>query len=135
MDSWSKEKWTKEISNHEVLVLVHQVFLDILTHSYFSLSNAALLILDECHHAQIKKDHPYSSIMREWYHKMKDERREVPRVLGLSACLVVKSVRPEKFHEEKNSLERIMDCKVETTEDLYEILQCKFLLLVAFVSL
>ena len=37
----------------QVLVLVHQVFLDLMTHSFFKLSDAALLILDECHHAQV----------------------------------------------------------------------------------
>ena len=83
VDSWPKERWTKEIANHQVLVLVHQVFLDILAHSYFSLSHAALLILDECHHAQVKKDHPYSSIMREWYHKLKGEGQEMPKVFLL----------------------------------------------------
>ena len=123
MDSWSKAKWFEEISSHQVLVLVHQVFLDVLTHSYFSLSHAALLILDECHHAQMRKDHPYSSIMRDWYHKLKTTGQQLPRVLGLSACLVVKSVKPEKFHIEKNNLEMIMDSKVETTDDLHAILQ------------
>ena len=37
-----------------MLVLVHQVFLDLMTHSFFWLSDAALLILDECHHAQVR---------------------------------------------------------------------------------
>ena len=37
----------------QVLVLVHQVFLDLMTHSFFKLSDAALLIMDECHHAQV----------------------------------------------------------------------------------
>ena len=123
MDSWSPAKWSEEISGHQVLVLVHQVFLDVLTHSYFSLSHAALLIMDECHHAQITKSHPYSTIMRDWYHMLKRMGQQVPRVLGLSACLVVKTVKPEKFRLEKNNLETIMDCKVETTEDLYAILQ------------
>ena len=34
-------------------MLVHQVFLDLMTHSFFKLSDAALLIMDECHHAQV----------------------------------------------------------------------------------
>ena len=38
----------------QVLVLVHQVFLDLMTHSFFQLSSAALLIMDECHHAQVR---------------------------------------------------------------------------------
>lgn len=102
MDDWGEEEWEKEISKHQVLlllllptppaqvlVLVHQVFLDLMTHSFFRLSSAALLILDECHHAQGTKSHPYSQIMRDWYHKLKEAGGKVPKVLGLSACLVV----------------------------------------------
>ena len=103
--------------------MVHQVFLDVLTHAYFSLDNAALMILDECHHAQLKKNHPYSSIMRDYYQRLKESGCHLPKILGLSACLVVKTITPEKFHEEKNNLESIMDARVETTEDLYEILK------------
>ena len=67
VDEWDEERWKEEISknqvNHvlrfchcsfQVLVLVHQVFLDLMTHSFFWLSDAALLILDECHHAQVR---------------------------------------------------------------------------------
>ena len=67
VDEWDEERWKEEISknqvNHvlrfchcslQVLVLVHQVFLDLMTHSFFWLSDAALLILDECHHAQVQ---------------------------------------------------------------------------------
>ena len=69
VDEWDEEKWKEEISKNQVncfvrfchcffsffqvLVLVHQVFLDLMTHSFFWLSDAALLILDECHHAQV----------------------------------------------------------------------------------
>ena len=67
VDEWDEEKWKEEISKNQVscflrfyhcffqvLVLVHQVFLDLMTHSFFWLSDAALLILDECHHAQVR---------------------------------------------------------------------------------
>ena len=46
-----------------------QVFLDLLTHSYFSVSGAAVLVLDECHHAQGAGDHPYTRIMVDWYRR------------------------------------------------------------------
>ena len=69
VDDWDEAKWSEEISENQVrrfpiifsysfffaqvLVLVHQVFLDLMTHSFFKLSDAALLIMDECHHAQV----------------------------------------------------------------------------------
>ena len=56
VDDWDEEKWKAEISQHQVLVLVHQVFLDLMTHSFFRLSSAAVLVMDECHHAQVIKE-------------------------------------------------------------------------------
>ena len=123
VDDWDEQKWRLETDKHQVLVLVHQVFLDLLTHSFFKLSNAALVVMDECHHAQSVKDHPYTRIMQDWYHQLKITGNSVPKILGLTACLMVKNVTVEKFHKEKKILEEVMDCKIETTEDLYEILK------------
>ena len=62
--------------------------------------------------------------MRDWYRPLKDtEPQSLPKVLGLTASLMVKSVTPDNFHKEKRILEELMDCKVETTEDLYKILK------------
>ena len=94
-----------------------------MTHSYFRISEASVIVMDECHHAQSNKDHPYTRIMKDWYHRAKEAGRELPRILGLTACLMVKSVAIHKFHTEKEILEDIMDSKVETTEDLYDIIK------------
>ena len=53
----------------------------------------------------------------------KEAGRSLPKVLGLTACLMVKSVTVDRFHQEKDKLEKVLDCKVETTEDLYAILK------------
>ena len=101
------------------------MFLDTLTHAYFKISDAALLIMDECHHAQSGKDHPYTRIMKDYYLPLKNNggSRSLPRILGLTACLMVKKVTKDKFHAEKKKLEDLMDCRVETTTDLYDILK------------
>lgn len=124
MDDWDEQKWRQELQDKQVLVLIHQVFLDLLSRRYFSLKQAAVLVLDECHHAQVERDHPYSCIMRDWYHNLKAvETDSLPRVLGLTACLVVKTVTVAKFRQEKHNLEKILDSTVETVDDLYEILK------------
>ena len=62
--------------------------------------------------------------MKDFYHDLKNRSpHKLPKVLGLTACLMVKAVRVEKFHEERRILEQIMDSRVETTTDLYEILK------------
>ena len=99
------------------------MFLDLLTHSFFRISDASLIVMDECHHAQSNKDHSYTRIMKDWYHRAKREGGDLPKILGLTACLMVKSVPVHKFHTEKEILEDIMDSRVETTEDLYDILK------------
>lgn len=123
VDDWDEAKWKDELSKHSVLVLVHQVFLDLMSHfnRLFSLSNVDLLIMDECHHA-VKK-HPYKKIMSEWYHPLKEAGKHVPKVLGLTACIVVKTVNVEQFRREKLDLEKTMDAEVATTHDLPKILE------------
>jgi len=123
VDDWDESKWKDELSKHSVLVLVHQVFLDLMSHfnRLFSLSNVDLLIMDECHHA-VKK-HPYKKIMWDWYHPLKKAGSHVPKVLGLTACVVVKTANVEQFRKEKEALEETMDATVATTEDLVEILK------------
>ena len=124
VDDWDEERWRSETRKHQVLVLVHQIFLDLLTHSYFKLSDTALIVMDECHHAQSMKEHPYTKIMTDWYHQLRQsDPSKLPKILGLTACLMVKNVTVEKFHQEKNILEGILDSKVETATDLYEILK------------
>jgi ERCC4-related helicase len=99
---------------------VHDVFLSILDSSYFSMRQVNLLILDECHHAQGKA--PYKQIM-DRYHDQKKNGGRVPRILGLSASIVAKKCTLAKFIEEKSKLERNLDAKVITTENLANLIQ------------
>ena len=45
------------------MAMTTQIFLNILQHAYIKVSQVALLILDECHHAV--KDHPMK-LVRQW---------------------------------------------------------------------
>ena len=116
VDDWGKEKWKKEIKANSVMVFIHQVFLDILSHGRICMSDLALVVVDECHHAT--RNHPYAKIMRDWYHPAKQEGKIVPKILGLSASIVVKTVDRYKFRTEKATLEKMMDAKVETCDGI-----------------
>ena len=116
VDDWGKERWQRELRTNSVLVFIHQVFLNAVAHGFIPFSSLALLVMDECHHAV--KNHPYSKIMTEWYHKAKKRGDSVPRVLGLSASIVVKAIKKEKFREEKAKLEKMMDAEVETADGI-----------------
>ena len=56
--------------------------------------------------------------MRTWYHAAKKQDLGVPKILGLSASIVVKSVKREEFQKEKTRLEKVLDATVETCEGI-----------------
>ena len=93
-----------------------EIFSHIHTNDLLRIAETSLIIIDECHHAV--KNHPYTKIMRDHYHKAKVEREELPRILGLSASIVVKSVDEEAFRQQKSKLQSVMDATVETCEEL-----------------
>ena len=46
------------------------------------------------------------------YHKTKKENQEVPKILGLTASIIVKSVKGEdEFRSYKSKLEALLDAK------------------------
>ena len=56
--------------------------------------------------------------MKTWYHTAKREGQDLPKILGLSASIVVKSVKREEFQQEKTRLEKVLDAKVETCDGI-----------------
>lgn len=46
-------------------MLTAQIFLDLLDHGFLSMSRAAVIVLDECHHALGSK-HPFRLIMHRY---------------------------------------------------------------------
>jgi len=48
----------------QVLVMTPQILLHNLSHCFIKMEMIALLIFDECHHAQVKSSHPYAEIMK-----------------------------------------------------------------------
>eukprot|EP00898_Chlorokybus_atmophyticus_P001386 jgi/Chlat1/2248/Chrsp17S02786 len=68
VDMWDLQRWKKEFAENEVLVMTHQILLNILDHGFFHLSRAGLIIIDECHHA--RGNHPYALIMSKHYARL-----------------------------------------------------------------
>ena len=109
VDNWSDSRWREEVRDNQVLVLVHQVFLDLLLRGIFTFGQVNLLIIDEIHHTA--KNHPYMQVPRldivlllslfisifsgfsqimHRYHDYKEKTggRDLPRILGLTASVV-----------------------------------------------
>ncbi|KAK6942249.1 hypothetical protein RJ641_027626 [Dillenia turbinata] len=87
------------------------VLLRTLSHCFIKMEIIALMIFDECHHAQIQKNHPYAQIMKVFYNSGGTIR---PRIFGMTASPVVGkgASYQEKLPKCINSLETLLDAKV-----------------------
>ena len=124
VDDWGRERWEKEWNDHQVLVFIQHPGEGI--HQDVQL---ALIIIDECHHAVKVCSISVLSSLSVTLHcivfrvtptprSAKKQGLEIPEILGLSASIVVKSVKREEFQQEKARLERVLDAKVETCDGI-----------------
>lgn len=113
VDFWNESEWEKEFNENNVLVMIAQIFLNLLNHSYIQLSQVNLLIFDECHHA--KKKHPYRQIMQVFDGKRADH----PKIMGLTASVVNKKVKDlgNLLESEIRELECTLRSTCETSQD------------------
>uniref|UniRef100_A0A0D9W711 Dicer-like protein 4 n=1 Tax=Leersia perrieri TaxID=77586 RepID=A0A0D9W711_9ORYZ len=63
-NSRDHQEWENDLREFEVLVMTPQILLHSLRHCFIKMNSIALLIFDECHHAQAQKRHPYAQIMK-----------------------------------------------------------------------
>ncbi|KAH6919140.1 type III restriction enzyme [Coprinopsis sp. MPI-PUGE-AT-0042] len=105
LDFSDRGAWRKRIEGHSVFVITAQLFLEMVTHSTWSIEKCSLLIFDECHHA--RKNHPYNGIMRE-YKEIKDVKKR-PKVFGMTASPYWNQKNPSLSIQ---TLEENLDAKV-----------------------
>ncbi|KAG6900442.1 hypothetical protein C0993_010489 [Termitomyces sp. T159_Od127] len=105
IDLADRAQWKNRFDNHDVFVMTAQIFLNILTHSIWSIERVSLMIFDECHHA--RKNHPYNGIMREYFQTPTTARR--PKIFGMTASPIW---NPKDPIGSLMALEANLDCKV-----------------------
>nr|XP_045623564.1 endoribonuclease Dicer-like [Procambarus clarkii] len=121
VDYWTDDQWLEQLEKNEVLVVVAQIFLDLILHARLPLSSVNLVIMDECHHTT--GNHPMREIMRQ-YEKLKNSSSEkCPRVLGLTACVIHRKCRKHDVLDMMKKLEAAMDCALATTIDQDEVIK------------
>ncbi|KAF9239687.1 hypothetical protein BU15DRAFT_46430 [Melanogaster broomeanus] len=111
-----RANWKRSFENADVVVMTAQIFLNILTHSHWSVDRVSLIIFDECHHT--RKNHAYNGIMREYFQVHPAER---PKVFGMTASPVW---NPKDAEGSLLTLEKNLDATViavrEHTSELLE---------------
>ncbi|KAI0373238.1 hypothetical protein BV20DRAFT_963060 [Pilatotrama ljubarskyi] len=103
-DMGDREGWKKEFADADVFVMTAQIFLNLLTHSHWSMDKVSLVVFDECHHT--RKNHAYNGIMREYFQTPVGSR---PKVFGMTASPIW---NPRNATESLATLERNLDAKV-----------------------
>ncbi|PCH38586.1 hypothetical protein WOLCODRAFT_88179 [Wolfiporia cocos MD-104 SS10] len=104
VDLADRTGWKKELEGSDVLVMTAQIFLNILTHSHWSLDKVSLMVFDECHHT--RKNHAYNGIMREYFQLPAGKR---PKVFGMTASPIW---NPKDAVQSLATLETNLDAKV-----------------------
>ncbi|OQV25604.1 Endoribonuclease Dicer [Hypsibius exemplaris] len=113
VDEWSKETWIADFRKTRIIVIIHDVFLQLLTDNIIEPDRINLIVLDECHHANEK--HPYRNITRH-LHAHSSPRK--PRILGLSASVINFKLKGSQTIEDSfNELQRCLNCVVVTSWD------------------
>ncbi|XP_064881872.1 endoribonuclease Dicer [Oncorhynchus nerka] len=109
--SWSREKWSQEMIENQVLVMTCHIFLHVLKSGVLPLWKLNLVVFDECHLAIT--DHPYREIM-----KLCEGCPCSPRILGLTASILNGKCDPSELEQKIQNLERILRSNAETATDL-----------------
>uniref|UniRef100_A0AAZ3RZ69 ribonuclease III n=1 Tax=Oncorhynchus tshawytscha TaxID=74940 RepID=A0AAZ3RZ69_ONCTS len=108
---WSREKWSQEMIENQVLVMTCHIFLHVLKSGVLPLWKLNLVVFDECHLAIT--DHPYREIM-----KLCEGCPCSPRILGLTASILNGKCDPSELEQKIQNLERILRSNAETATDL-----------------
>ncbi|KAF9466235.1 hypothetical protein BDZ94DRAFT_1212870 [Collybia nuda] len=106
--------WRKRFAEHDVFVMTAQIFLNMLTHSIWTVDKVSLMIFDECHHT--RKNHPYNGIMREYFQIKETSLR--PKIFGMTASPIwsPRDVVGSLLALEANMNAKVMSVRVHVDE-------------------
>ncbi|GJU84475.1 endoribonuclease Dicer homolog 3a isoform X1, partial [Tanacetum coccineum] len=110
---WDSAIWEHETNRNQVMVMTPQILLDALRNGYIKFEIIWLLVIDECHRAS--GNHPYASIMKEFYLKAVNK----PKVFGITECAVAEQgVSSSREREAQvTTLESVQDSKAYTIQN------------------
>jgi endoribonuclease Dicer len=112
VNKWSKKAWLEKFEKNHVLVMTAKIYLDLLDNAKLKLSQANLLVFDECHRA--KKKHDFKRIM-DWFARVPSQ--DHPRILGLTASVLDGKVKPNMISEKIKDLEHTLRSVCKTASD------------------
>lgn len=102
----------------QLYVLHPHTCLEALKNKVLSLENVNLLILEDCHEADVCMD--FRTIFKEHFNNMSTE---IPKVLGLAGPLHSAECSLQELNAMLNTLEDSVHCKAETASDIVTVLR------------
>lgn len=91
-----------------------QVFVDMVSHNYLSVTDLSCVVMDECHHAT--KSHPMHQFLSLF---MYADKTKLPRVVGLTGVLL-KSSKKGDILKPLQDMEAVFRGKIVTVENFNE---------------
>nr|WDW26280.1 dicer-2 [Amrasca biguttula biguttula] len=110
VDFWKDEAWEEEFNKNQVFVMTCQIYVDLIQKNRIGLENTCILIFDECHHGVVK--HPMRQVMMNFKNVPPEKW---PRVIGLTATLINKNLKPASICEEIKTLENTYIASIQTS--------------------
>ncbi|KAH8681172.1 RNase3 domain-containing protein [Xylariales sp. PMI_506] len=82
----TEEYWKQQLEQNMVIVCTAEILHVLLLRGYLRMEQINLMVFDEAHHA--KKNHPYATILKEFYAELKNDDCRRPRIMGMTASPV-----------------------------------------------
>ncbi|XP_021945451.1 endoribonuclease Dicer [Folsomia candida] len=125
-EDWDGSKWKQILSEHIVFAMTDQILRQAVERGHVRWEKVSLLVLDECHNAT--KNHPMASLMgfyKKEYNNGKRPGTDLPRVIGLSATIVVGNrYEVDKISDDISEIESKLCSKAITYHDYKAVLRC-----------
>ncbi|KAK1754599.1 dicer-like protein 2 [Echria macrotheca] len=90
VEAWSDHAtWNEILHNVRVVVSTFQILFDAVSHGFVRLDSLSLIVVDEAHHCI--GNNAVARLMREIYWRDKQNGREVPHIMGLTASPLMRN--------------------------------------------
>ncbi|XP_021960857.1 endoribonuclease dcr-1 [Folsomia candida] len=124
-EDWDGSKWKQILSEHIVFAMTDQILRQAVERGHVRWEKVSLLVVDECHNAT--KNHPMAILMGVYRDEFKTGKRpgkELPRVIGLSATIVVGNSKVNRIAQNISEIETRFCSKAVTYHDYQSVSRC-----------
>ncbi|KAF7489838.1 Endoribonuclease Dicer [Sarcoptes scabiei] len=118
-ENYSYEEWQDILGKHQVFAMTPSILLEIIQKGFIKTANINLIVFDEMHWAFTTgfkpSNHAYAKILKRiTADKEQMESKNIPSIIGLSACVIIDEKNLESIHAKIEKIEKFFNAKIET---------------------